>query len=175
MAHTGTRSPIHVNSQQPVPPVRMKPLRLRRLTEGEGELALEVFGAAIAPARVRILALPVWNRAFVAGPGLIVWPAATVRADFADPATPLRVQAVFVHELTHVWQAQNGINLLLGKLRAGDGAAAYAYDLVNGPAFGALNIEQQAMVVEDAFRLSRGGKAPHDAELYAAASVHWRV
>ena len=38
----------------------------------------------------------------------------------------------------------------------------------------ALNIEQQAMVVEDAFRLSRGGVAPHPQALYAAASAHWR-
>ena len=153
----------------------MKPLTLRRLTEGEHALACEVFGAGIAPERVRILALPVWNRAFVAGPGLIVWPAATVRVDFADPDVPLRVQAVFVHELTHVWQAQNGIGLLRAKLRAGDGEAAYAYDLRHGPGFTALNIEQQAMVVEHAFTLSRGGKAPHPAELYAEASVHWRA
>ncbi len=37
-----------------------------------------------------------------------------------------------------------------------------------------MNIQQQAMVVEDAFRLSRGGEAPHPAGLYAAASAHWR-
>ncbi len=153
----------------------LRVLRLRRLTQGECDLAREVFGAAIAPQRVRILSVPVWRRAFVAGPRLIVWPAPTMRADFAHPDTPLRTQAVFVHELTHVWQAQSGINLLLGKLRAGDGAAAYAYDLVNGPGFQALNIEQQAMVVEDAFRLSRGGQAPHAPELYAAASANWRA
>ena len=148
---------------------------LRRLTEGETAIAREVFGGGIAPERVRILAVPIWNRAFVAGPRLIVWPAATARADFADPATPLRVQAVFVHELTHVWQAQGGVNLLVSKIKAGDRPASYAYELVDGEAFLGMNIEQQAMVVEDAFRLSRGGKAPQSAELYAAASVHWRA
>ncbi len=156
----------------PVP--HMKPLRLRRLTGAEHALAHEVFGAGIAPERVRILSLPLWKRAFVAGPGLIVWPARTVRSDFADPETPLRVQAVFVHELTHVWQAQNGIGLLVAKLRAGDGEAAYAYDLNLGPNFPDLNIEQQAMVVEHAFVASRGGHAPHPQTLYAAQSVHWR-
>lgn len=80
---------------------------------------------------------------------------------------------MFVHELTHVWQAQRGVSLLIAKLRAGDSAAAYAYDLERGPGFAALNIEQQAVVVEDAFRLSRGGTAPHDARLYAEASRHW--
>lgn len=153
----------------------MKPLRIRRLTEGEAALAREVFGAGISPERVGILSLPAWSRAFVAGPGLIVWPAKTVRADFADPDTPLRIQAVFVHELTHVWQAQNGIRLLMAKLRAGDSDAAYAYDLETGPEFPALNIEQQAMVVEHAFVASRGGRTPHPPELYARASSHWRV
>jgi hypothetical protein len=148
-------------------------LSLRRLTGGEQALAREQFGAAIDPARVRLLALPLWPRAFVAGPGLMVWPARDARADFADPAVPLAEQAVFVHELTHVWQAQNGVNLLLAKIKAGDGPAAYAYDLTEGPEFPDMNIEQQAMVVEDAFRLSRGGAAPHPVDLYAAQRPHW--
>ena len=37
-----------------------------------------------------------------------------------------------------------------------------------------MNIQQQTMVVEAAFRPSRGGEAPHPADLYAAASAHWR-
>ena len=173
VALTGTHSPAP--RQPSVPASRRKSPVLRRLTDGESALAREVFGAGIAPERVRILALPLWNRAFVAGPGLIVWPAATVRADFADPATPLRVQAVFVHELTHVWQAQNGVRLLLAKIKAGDRDESYAYDLSGELEFPAMNIEQQAMVVEHAFLVSRGGKAPQGADLYAAASAHWRV
>ena len=156
-------------------PKTMTPLSLRRLTEGERDLAAEVFGGGIDAARVWIFAIPVWDRAFVAGSRLMVWPVTAARADFADPATPLDDQATFVHELTHVWQAQHGVWLPMAKIRAGDSAAAYAYDLDHGPRFAAMNIEQQAMVVEDAFRLSRGGVAPHPATLYAAASVHWRL
>ena len=150
----------------------MKPFAVRRLTVGEQLLAGEVFGGGLDAGRVRILALPVWNRAFVAGPRLVVWPAATAPLDFTDE--PLRRQAVFVHELTHVWQAQNGVLLLLAKIKAGDSAAAYAYDLERGPEFARLNIEQQAMVVEHAFVASRGGQTPHPAELYAAAAASWR-
>lgn len=153
---------------------RMKPLSFRRLTAGERALAAEMFGERLDAARVRLFAIPVWNRAFVAGPGLIVWPAPAARLDFAAPDVPLRTQAVFVHELTHVWQAQNGVSLILGKLRAGDRAASYAYDLAAGPAFADLNIEQQAMVVEHAFLASRGGRTPHPAELYANARSNWR-
>lgn len=153
---------------------RMKPLSWRGLTEGERSLAAEMFGAGLDAGRVRILALPLWRRAFVAGPSLIVWPAVAARPDFAAPDVPLKTQAVFVHELTHVWQAQHGVALLLAKIKAGDGERAYAYDLEDGRPFAAMNIEQQAMVVEHAFLAARGGETPHAAELYAAAAAHWR-
>ena len=153
---------------------RMRPLALRRLTANERALAAEMFGVALSAERVRILALPLWSRAFVAGPGLMVWPARWARSDFAAPETPLTTQAVFVHELTHVWQAQRGVFLLLAKLRAGDRAASYAYDLDAGPGFEAMNIEQQAMVVEHAFLAARGAETPQRAKLYAEASAHWR-
>lgn len=150
----------------------MRSFRRRRLTAGERALAGEVFGAALDPWPIRILAIPFWKRAFVAGPGLIVWPAADLPADFG--AAPLAVQASFVHELAHVWQAQNGVRLLRAKLKAGDSAAAYAYDLTAEPDFRRLNIEQQAMVIEHAFLASRGAAAPHPPELYAHASSAWR-
>jgi hypothetical protein len=150
----------------------MKPFARRRLTAAERDLAEEMFGEEIDAGRVRILALPIWPRAFVAGPGLIVWPARQAPADFGE--TPLGLQAVFVHELTHVWQAQNGVRLLLAKLRAGDSAASYAYDLSGEPEFAGLNIEQQAMVVQDAFLASRGARTPHPAEVYAAYGLGGR-
>lgn len=157
-----------------MPEPRMKRLSMRRLTAGERALAAEMFGERLDAGRVRIMAIPLWNRAFVAGPGLIVWPATSARLDFSAPQVPLRTQAVFVHELAHVWQAQNGVSLILAKLRAGDQANSYAYDLSAGPAFSDLNIEQQAMVVEHAFLASRGGRTPHPAELYANVRSNWR-
>ncbi|HEY8615308.1 hypothetical protein [Phenylobacterium sp.] len=140
-------------------------LSVRPLTPGERELAREMFGAGIDPERVRIATIPFWNRAFVAGPRLIVWPAGHLPEDFSRAS--LGQQAVFVHELTHVWQAQNGVTLLLAKLRAGDSQASYAYDLAGVSDFARLNIEQQAMVVQHAFLAARGGRTPHPAELYA--------
>jgi hypothetical protein len=82
---------------------------------------------------------------------------------------------MFVHELTHVWQAQTGVWLPWAKVRAGDGAAAYAYDLIATPDFAALNIEQQAMVVQHAFLSRRGHAAPYPPELYAGLSRSWRA
>ena len=152
----------------------MKPLSIRRRTPGEQALAAEMFGEQLDAGRVRILAIPAWRRAFVAGPGLIVWPAATAPADFTAAEIDLRTQAVLVHELTHVWQAQKGVRLILAKLRAGDGAAAYAYDLAAEIPFAAMNIEQQAMVVEHTFLASRGAMTPHQAAAYAALRPQWR-
>jgi hypothetical protein len=121
---------------------------------------------------VRILAVPAWRRAFVAGPRLVVWPKASLPADFGN--APLALQAAFVHELAHVWQAQNGVTLLIAKLKAGDSAAAYAYDLDLQPEFLKLNIEQQAMVVEHAFLAARGAPTPHSRARYAELSRAWR-
>jgi len=150
----------------------VRPFRLRPLTAAERALACEMFGAGLDLSRLRLLGVPLWRRAFVPAARLMVWPAAQLPEDFG--AAPLWLQAVFVHELTHVWQAQNGVRLLLAKLKAGDSARAYAYDLTADPDFGGLNIEQQAMVVEHAFMASRGGAAPHPPALYARASLAWR-
>ena len=143
-----------------------RPLSLRALTEGERALAHEVFGEGLAAERVRILALPIWPRAFAAGSRLMVFPTAAAVSDFAR--APLGLQGLFVHELTHVWQAQRGVGLLWAKLRAGDGPAAYAYDLGSGHSFGDLNIEQQAMVVQHAFLASRRAQTPFPALAYGA-------
>src|SRR5438105_5034903 len=86
--------------------------------------ASPVCGEALDPRRVILFAIPLWNRAFVTGPRLVIWPARAAAKDFST--APLADQAVFVHELTHVWQAQNGVNLILGKLRAGDSVQSYA-------------------------------------------------
>lgn len=143
------------------------------MSDGERALAGEVFGRALDAARVRLLALPLWPRAFVPGGRLMVWPAGLALSDFSGGDVPLGLQAIFVHELVHVWQAQRGVNLLAAKLRAGDGAAAYAYDLDGAQAFERLNIEQQAMVVQHAFVARRGGRTPFQASLYEPLWGHW--
>jgi hypothetical protein len=150
-------------------PRPVHPLGRRRLTEGERALAESAFGDALRLETIRIMASP-WpfDRAFVPGRWFgkdwIVWPWRTLPADIA--VEPLRLQATFIHELTHVWQAQQGVNLLTGKIRAGDRLASYEYPVGMDCAWGDLNIEQQAMVVEDRFRLLRGGKARADRAFY---------
>lgn len=143
--------------------------RVRRLTPGEKSLAREAFGGAIDLSIVRILAAP-WpfNRAFVPGRWFgrawIVWPRPQLTPDLS--AAPLAQQATLVHELAHVWQAQEGVNLLFAKLKAGDTRASYTYPVSDDCVWAGLNIEQQAMAVEHRFRLSRGMQTPADAAFY---------
>ena len=146
----------------------------RKLASGERALAAEIFGAGLDAGRVRLVSIRAWNRAFVAGGVLMVWPARSIRPDFGAPDVPLALQATFVHELTHVWQAQNGTFLPLAKIKAGDRLASYAYDLDAGVPFAALNIEQQAMVVEHAFLARRGIAVQYPPTAYADLGEPWR-
>lgn len=142
---------------------------IRALTSTEVCLARSIFGSGIDLDRVRLLALP-WpfDRAFVPGRVLgrdwICWPARGLAPDMT--LAPLAAQATLIHELVHVWQAQQGLNLLLGKLRAGDGVAAYRYPTDDSCDWCRLNIEQQAMMVEHLFRQTRGGAVPREREFY---------
>lgn len=143
---------------------------IRGLTPGERALIHTEFGTALPLEEVRLVAAP-WPlvRAFVPGRGFardwVVWPRRDLPADFS--VAPLALQAVLIHEMVHVWQARSGINLLLAKLRAGDGPAAYRYPPVRCDWPG-LNIEQQAMAVEHRFRAARGQPVPAEAVHYAA-------
>jgi hypothetical protein len=64
------------------------------------------------------------------------------------------MQAHFIHEMTHVWQHQSGINLLLRRLPF----ARYHYKLADDRAFAAYGIEQQACIVADAFMARAQGR-----------------
>lgn len=138
--------------------------RKRSLTGGEKILARQVFGDRIQLDTVRFVASPKpFDRAFVAGRWFgrdwIIWPNATLADDYSIHPL-LQRRATFIHELVHVWQAQQGVNLAWAKIRAGDSADAYGYVPDDNCLWGGLNIEQQAMVVEHAFKLSQGGSAP---------------
>lgn len=137
--------------------------RKRSLTDGEKRLARRVFGDRLELDTVRFIGSPKpFDRVFVAarwfGRDWIVWPNATLADDYTTQKLSRR--ATFIHELVHVWQAQQGVNLAWAKIRAGDDADAYGYVPDEHCEWGGLNIEQQAMVVEHAFRLSEGGTAP---------------
>ena len=129
---------------------------MRPLTSGEQTLATSVFGDALDPSRVRIVPIPA-STAVTVGP-VIFMPHDAPR-DFA--AAPLHLQAWLIHELTHVWQFENRPLRTLGSWAKvavsggyGPGQPGYRYDLPFD--WAALNLEQQARVVEHAFLMREG-------------------
>ena len=137
-----------------------------------------MFGPSLDLGRVRLWSCPPigWTtrRPFVAGGmlwpsrSLIIYPPDMARADFAAPDVSLWDQSIFIHEMVHVWQSQRGVNLLTAKLRAGDRAESYAYDLTPDCVWDGFNIEQQAMMVQHDFLRRRGRGAPFPETAYMA-------
>ena len=158
-------------------PLLMKLWSVRGPTPGESALLAEVFGRALDATRLRLWCFPPadwFQRAFCAGgwlwPGksFLVYPPKGALTDFTAPDAPLSVTAVFVHECTHAAQSQSGVNLALGKLRAGDTVETYRYTLSPETCWDRLNIEQQAMLMEHAFLRSRGKTTPYPLKAYLA-------
>ena len=130
----------------------------RPLTLGEISLAQTVFGEAIDFASVRIVRRKWW---FFQPRGIVMAPTGNIhfhpdsdlyRDDFAT--APLWLQGLFIHEMTHVWQAQRHGRYYLPLMR--HPFCRYAYRLKEGQRFGLYGLEQQAEVVRHFFLSTRG-------------------
>ncbi len=127
------------------------------MTEGEIAMAQEVFGDSVDYSKVQV-----FNKKFqlfqrrdvaMAPNGNIYFHPADYMDDFS--ASTMGNRSWFMHEMTHVWQNQQGINVY---------AAAFdrRYDyrpLEPGKAFRSYGLEQQADIVQDYF-LMRNGYRP---------------
>ena len=128
----------------------------RLLTDAETALARSVFGDAIDYARVSIFARKWWpfqHRQMAMAPDGNLWfsPKGSLYCDdFCE--RPLERQGLFIHEMTHVWQHQKGINLLLKR----HPFCRYDYSLKPGWALDRYGLEQQAEIVRHAFLIKRG-------------------
>ncbi len=69
-------------------------------------------------------------------------------------ATDLNLQGLFIHEMVHVWQHQQGIFLPLAR----HPFCRYDYQLVPGKPFEHYGIEQQAEIVRHDFLLKQGAR-----------------
>ena len=132
----------------------------RPLTPGEIALARSVYGHAIDYARVRI-ARRKW--AFFQPRGVVMAPRGTIHFhprgtlcsdDFCT--APLDLQGLFIHEMCHVWQHQQGIFLPVAR----HPFCRYHYRLTPGWPLHRYGIEQQAEIVRHAFLLRHGRTVP---------------
>lgn len=71
---------------------------------------------------------------------------------------PLSAQAFFIHEMTHVWQAQKYGRFYLPLMR--HPFCRYSYRLEPGKPFHRFGIEQQAEIVRNRFLADRGIPVP---------------
>jgi hypothetical protein len=123
----------------------------RRLTSGEIALAASVFGDAIDYDPVRINARKWWPfqpRRTVMAPDGQIWchPAGDQYCDDFC-AQDIGAQGLFIHEMTHVWQHQQGVFLPLRR----HPFCHYRYTLKPGKPFARYGIEQQAEIVRHRF------------------------
>jgi hypothetical protein len=129
----------------------------RFLTAAETRLAESVFGRAIDYDSVRIANS---KFAFFQPKRVVMAPRGHIHfhpkgdlycGDFCG--ADLNAQGLFIHEMTHVWQHQAGINLLLRR----HPFCRYDYTLKPGWPLTRYGIEQQAEIVRHFFLLREGG------------------
>jgi hypothetical protein len=130
----------------------------RSLTIGEIALATSIFGEAIDYSKVRLIQgkwWPLHPAGAAMAPMGNIWfhpKAGGWSEDFSRE--PTRVQAYFIHEMTHVWQAQKGGRFYLPLMR--HPFCRYRYRLRAGKPFRNYGIEQQAEIVSHRFLADRG-------------------
>jgi hypothetical protein len=145
----------------------------RALTKNEIALARGYFGDEIDYGRVRVHSARMHYGAFVSGNHLVFSKKLGACGDLAQSGANLfqsvEHRALFIHEMTHIWQAQKQPRSL-AKLKAGFLRAAgrdpYAYDVNDETKFMDYGIEQQARLMQDfcrAHEYKKLGQAGDDA------------
>jgi hypothetical protein len=132
----------------------------RHLTAGEIGLARSMFGDAIDYSKVRMVRRKWWpfqpKTVVMAPTGNIHFhPESSIWSeDFSIER--LSLQGLFIHEMTHVWQAQTRGRIYLPLMR--HPFCRYAYQRIDGRPFERYGLEQQAEIVRHCF-LAGCGKA----------------
>jgi hypothetical protein len=130
----------------------------RALTSGETRLTRSIFGDAITYSRVRLFKRKWWpfhprNAAMAPMGDIYFHPDGGVWSrDFSKES--LGRQAFFIHEMTHVWQAQTKGRFYLLLMR--HPFCRYEFQLEPGKPFERYGLEQQAEIVRNRFLAEQG-------------------
>jgi hypothetical protein len=137
------------------------PAPSRPLTAAERSLAASVFGDSIDYDPVRIVRRAWWP---FQPKNIVMAPCGNIHFhrqshlwsdDFGKE--PLHAQGLFIHEMTHVWQAQLRGKFYLPLMR--HPFCRYHYEFRPGRAFERYGLEQQAEIVRHVFLLRSGRQA----------------
>jgi hypothetical protein len=136
----------------------------RALTPAERALSTSMFGTAIDLDKVRMLRRRWWpfqpRNVVMAPRGHIHFHPEGNSYHTCFGTADLDDQALFIHEMVHVWQHQSGLSLILRR----HPFCRYNYEFEPGKPFARYGIEQQAEIARHVFLLRRGrhiaGKPP---------------
>ncbi len=139
----------------------------RTLTAGEIRLARTMFGDAVEYSRVHMVRRKWW---WFQPRGVVMAPTGNIHFHPDSPlwsddfsTAPVSLQGLFIHEMTHVWQAQTRGRYYLPLMR--HPFCRYGYVPVLGRAFDRYGLEQQAEIVRHAFLSGHGFSTGHHASL----------
>ena len=150
----------------------------RPLTAGEIALSRNIFGDAIDYSKVELIRRKWWplqpvNYVMTPSGNLHFHPNSYLWSDdFSDNS---RFADLFIHEMTHVWQAQRRGRFYLPLMR--HPFCRYLYAVRPGQRFEEYGLEQQAEIVRHIFQLRRGvivEGAPALAQLESILPGEWR-
>jgi hypothetical protein len=139
----------------------------RHLTEGERALVRAMFGDAIDCDRVTIRRRKFYplhpRNALMAPTGHIYAHPESGLWSEDYSAERIGLQALFLHEMTHVWQAQKRGRFYLPMMR--HPFCRYRYAFRPGKPFERYGLEQQAEIVSDVFLLRQCYRLPNATSL----------
>lgn len=126
-------------------------------------MARSIFGEAIDYGRVRLVRRKWWP---FQPRGIVMAPTGNIHfhpdsALWSDDFSRerLSLQGLFMHEMTHVWQAQTKGRFYLVLMR--HPFCRYAYEVGEGRTFSRYGLEQQAEIVRHRFLADRGQQLGH--------------
>ena len=119
-------------------------LRQRFLTDGEKNMARSVFAESLKLEGIRVVAHRLILPNYAMSPnGHIYFNLKNWSDDFSKEG--LGTQSWLIHELTHVWQIQQGISVIRKAMLN----RRYRYVFEHGKQFLSYGVEQQAQMVQD--------------------------
>jgi hypothetical protein len=144
----------------------------RGLTAGERALLQPIFHDSISYDRIQVIRGKFMfqpDHVYMTPRGNIYAPGDLWEDDFASPRVSPFLRAIFVHEITHVWQYENGMDLIAAGVAVfaktnGAYEKAYPYTLDRARDLVDYGMEQQASIVEDYYLITTLHREPQRLE-----------
>lgn len=106
----------------------------------------------------------------------MAWP--VWQTDYSAPGVSVPTRGTFVHEIMHVWQYFHGVDkatqLLSNWWNFDDYVKSYDYRLNASDSIKSYNMEAQASIVEDYYRITKGADPLHNTGTDKSISTYER-